>query len=913
MTHPIVVERWAPDLEIYGKRKAPETKPFALALFSDKAIKAASAWPGKKHNLRFLELDNGAFFYQDALPGQSIFRPRALILENNLAFRDAGANRYLVAETLELAEAKEEARKKLEDTQKALMLQGDKLTEDERRSLGGINEALAKLGPGGSASGDGFLTTFENLYESSAQGVIWDLALPVPVDLIHMDKLGQDRAITLRLLRAATLDDQGDEHNLILKLTNGPTQYALVFGRNNSVQWWHYRNMPSEERLFLEEQVKAIEDTARLTTSDRKIIREAQKQIEKVMEAARQDGRGSDDLEKSEKEAIKNLKAQIKDVTSSKRDLTPEDEKRRSELFTKIFYDRANVNLQEDTNSLFDRIFDVTIRFLRKGQVSIQLDKQPAWIWTNGAISKLRGYNQMLPKNSRLIIHSDGGNFGVCVGRPDYARNGLYRTGVFEPGYVIDPTKVRFDFDADFVSTSIDGDTGTFTGIGPFGQKVVARFLEVKPASEKGGIKTPPQYQIEIELFSDPEGNYSPEVHLVTFHILASDTPERAGMVWQNLPTKNPQQVQTVIDVVSQDATDKTPAYIVPIGNRHVTEGGNANGLPPDIVGREVVLRIRAVSDGGVYDLLTPGIVKRVEHKKVSLIDRLQGLLRFKKGYPGEVHLFIVGIEELLNRPIKFAIIGNGKYPNDFIRELLQNAGLREEEYAGVPTGNIGIKRLKQPAAGEVPDIQPQNGVHFWEYIQELVSKHCSGWRLVNRSSGLVLEPDVYRMRPDLAYSTSYKAHNPLHIKKDFEVWEDWAEYFTEATFTGSVDPQTGKRWASTVTRPEALDERFEGRSLYYTGTPLIYTAEVDDSLSSYEDCVLASRRFKVKLMLPPWYMKFDAAYNPTLRAGDIIPVDGIQLLVENVSRGNVKAGKGTTPRMTVTGRFYEDIDLLLE
>ena len=65
----------------------------------------------------------------------------------------------------------------------------------------------------------------------------------------------------------------------------------------------------------------------------------------------------------------------------------------------------------------------------------------------------------------------------------------------------------------------------------------------------------------------------------------------------------------------------------------------------------------------------------------------------------------------------------------------------------GIAAGNIGIARLKPPAAGEPPDIVPHTGARYWEYMQSVVKKHCPGWKLVSRNIGLVLEEDIYRDR----------------------------------------------------------------------------------------------------------------------------------------------------------------------
>lgn len=906
----IVVERYCPVVDIYDKRPAPARPPYSYEVLADKALKSTTVWPGLRHNVRVLELSNDAFFYQDALPGQLPFKARALILDYDLIFHDAGATRWDIVPTAKETVARGDARRGYEATKEELdKVKTDTLSPTEleahKLALATVEDRLFQL----SQDGKGFLTTFRNLYDNGGvDGFIYELSVPnIPLDLIGKDDLLKDGAVTLRMLRAEPDEEQGEAHNLIYKFTNGTTQYALVFGRNNSVQWWHYRNMTGAARLKLEDTLNKLEDNGRLTGADNEQLRQWQEDIESIKESAKKNGRSEQKLLSNEKAAIKTLKDKIAERKEQKQNLTAADEKQRAELLKKLFYEQVNVNLQEDTRSLYNRIFDVTVRFLRKGQVQIQLDKQPAWTWTNKGIAKLRGYYTMLPARSRLIIHSDGGTFGVSVGRPRHKSAGSLWTADFKPGFVLEPGDIRWNIDGDFISRVFDEGTGIYTCIGPYGTKVEASVKEITPQGVRGGITKDPTYQLQIELYADPQGAYTPEVHYIQWLSLAGDmAPLGAVPTWQSLPSGDRYAKQLVQDVLSQDAEDKTPHYEVFIRDR---DGESA--LPTDLARCEAELSLISISDNVEYSF-GRCIVKRAEFLKRRKLQAIP-FLRLFGADDAQVKLHVLGLEEILNKEIRYPFPGNNKTPNQFIRELCQNAGLRPEEYSLVSDGDMGIPALKPAAAGEAPEIKPATSARYWEYLQDIVSKHCRGYRLVVRplpagGSSLALELDTVRDRPELAYSTSLKASNPLHIKKGFDVYQDLSEYYTEAIFIGAVDPQTGKRWAGSKSIPQATDERFKGKSLYHVGEPRPYYSPPDDTLLSYEDAVEAARIFMEKGGRPPWYCVITVAYNPTVRAGDLIRVDGIKCVVENINRGSLKAAKREVPKMTLACRYYEDV-----
>lgn len=905
--HPPYLERWAPVVELYDKRRPPLHVPYSYEVLSKKAYDQTAAWPGRRHNIRLLETSPDAFLYEDALPGQSPFKPRLLMLDYDLIFRDSGANKWLLVPTEEAEAARAVARIHYENIVEALVeiqtekqKDGKDLEDEQKRQLAGARDALAQL----QNENVSFLEThYHGAFGTWSEFIKWSLTVPnVPIDLVCRETIGQDRAVTLRCEFSAPTDDQG-EFVKEFHFTDGPTDYAMVFNDGGSVEWRHYRNMKASLRRAKETELQTILDRGRITGKDREQIRNWRELAEGIKEKAKAEGRDGKKLTSAETGQIKFYRDQIEQLQKSKQGLSGEDEKRRAELLKTLYYNPPEpVNLQEDSKSFYGRVFDITVMFHRRGFVSVRLDKNPPWVWQNKAIAKLRGYNQMLPARARVLIRSTGGAFAVALGRPRFKKEGFLYTADFIPGFDIAPEDYIWEFDADFVETGVED--GAFYGIGPFGTRVEAKIVKVVSSATKAGLKVPSKYQLQLTLKSDSSGVYSPEIHYINFQVLAGEVPPRSDLRWTNLPGGDRHAKQLVRDVLSQDAEDKSPLLEI-----HVDDNGGRSLLPHDLINRETVVKLLRMSDGREFKLLQNGVAKRAElHERRSLAQTVANFLRIKPRAKSDIKIHAVGMEDVLNREIRYPINGNGKFANDFIRQLLRNAGLREEEYEGVPAGDIGIRKIKLAAAGRPPEIKPDKSARYWEYIQEIVKKFCPGWRFLVRAEGCVLEPDAVRDRPDLDYRTNRKATDVLAIRRGFQVFQDLEEYFTEAIFTGAVNPQTGQRWSRSKSIPEATDERFEGASLLYVGTPRPYIAEPDDTLIDADDCTQASRQFMDKYGRPPWYLVMNVAYNPDVRCGDLIRADGYRVVVENISRGSLNADRGEVPQMTILARFYDDV-----
>jgi hypothetical protein len=911
-------EKYLPVVTLYDKRQAPAHGPLSLELLSERAWRESAAWPGKRSGLRLMELSSEAWQNEDMLPGQMPFKPRCLMLDYDLIFRDAGAEKWIrppsEAQAVELEKSRagyEATVAELEKLKAEKEADGKTLEDEQNRQLAGAREMILQL----QDDAGGYARTFNDLFECNADGLKYGLSVPnIPVAFISKETLGQDPAVTLRILREQPVEGQDARHDLIFKFSNGKTQYALVFRRESSVEWWHYKNMSGSRRAALEAQLAAVEDTGRLTGADNEAIAQWRGEIDAVKETARLDGRTGKNLTDEEKLQIAALKENIrvrKDAKSG--GLSGENERKKADLENKIFYDKQPVNLQEDTKSFYNRIFDVTIMFHRKGFVSLRMDKNPPFFWENKAISKLRGFNQMLPKDSRILIEANGGAWGVCVGRPRFKKLGQLWTQDIAPGFTISGDEARWLFDCEFIATEID-ESGKFTGIGTYGQKVVAKCVQIveeKSAADNrasgqssGGVEKPARYQLQIEMTPDESGVYSPEVYFINFHVLAGEVAPRSETRWSSLPSGNRFYRHRGEDV---QTSEEIAGGMVINASIHDPRGDNA--VPLDIAGRECDLKLIRMSDGTEYSLLETGVAKRVERHTQNAITLLGGLLGLRQKMSSKISLTALGLDEVLNQPIGYVIYGNTKYPNDFLRELCRNAGLRPSEYSGIPAGNIGIKKLKPPAAGEPPDILPARQARFWEYMQHVVRKYCYGWRLAARAEGLVLEPDVFRDKTAFHYQTTLPASDPFAVRA-LHHYQDLEEFFTSATFTGAKNPQTGKRWSATKTIPEATDKEFEGISLFYVGTPRPYVAETDDGLASFEDCALAVRRFMRHYGLPPWYFEWDCAYNGELRPGDILKLNDVLVLAENVRRASINIASGTAPTMSVTARVYADIPI---
>jgi hypothetical protein len=913
-------EKFLPVVELYDKRKPPAHPPYSLELLSERAFRESKTWPGKNANLRLLELSKEEWKNFDALPGQAPFKPRLLMLDYEAIFRPSGADKWLryinendadasgkdkyAKEAESAALAYQKTVDELEKKSRELAVQGKSLSEEENRQLTGAQKILETV----ESSGGLFLKTFASgSLHKNVEHAVYQLALPnIPVDFMHLETLGADRAVTIRFLWSQPVAEQSN-HQLAFKFSGGQTQYALVFTEGNSVQWWHYRNMTGKAREKLEHELEETRDRERLTGEDLTNIEGWKEEIKTIERQAQFEGRSTSKLTDDEKQRIKELKDNIDTLTDYKQGQTPENAKKIADLEKKLFYDQVPVNLQEDSKNFYNKPVEVTVIFHRRGFVSIRMDKNEPFVWRNNAIAKLRGFNTMLPKNARILIHSTGGAWGVCIGRPRFKKLGQLWTSDITLDYAITGSEVRWLFDCEFMESEVD-DEGTFTGIGPYGQKVIAKCVQVvegKTAAENGGVEKPHKYQVQIELQSDPDGVYSPEIHFINFHVLAGAVPPRSERRWSSLPSGNRFDKHRAEDVQTTEE-DTGGLY----AEAFLHDPYTASGVPIDLAGREAAISIIKMKSGDQYALIGSGVVKRAERQRVRNLKLINGLLKLFGRMDSKVKLDVLGLDEVLNKPIGTILYGNGKYPNDYLREMCQNAGLREDEYSGISAGDIGIKQCKPAPAGEPPDIHPNRNARYWEYMQDFVKKHCPGWRLAARPDAIALEQDVYVDRTaQFNYRTELPANDPFRVH-ELHKYQDLDEYFTEATFTGAVNPQTGKRWTVTKTIPEATDPEFEGISLLHVGTPRPYFAEVDDSLGSFIDCVFAVRRFMAKHGLPPWYVDMEVAYNGELRCGDIILVDGIRVVVENIKRGSINIGHDEAPRMSVTTRFYDDVPI---
>jgi hypothetical protein len=939
---------YVPVLEIKSHFAEVSRSPYIEDILGEKLWKQGGAAPGVRSGFVRQALSKEFQFVDDPLLGQIPFRPRLMHHDYRPAFNDRGIGAWEQITTPEEIAARATAREYYTTVRDAMFVKGefsdaDKAVLNDASSEAATRQALidthAKLSvtqkeqlasalsyiPQFAAKGSGFLKEVENMFDigQGVRGILWDFSVPnVPKTLISTFELKQDQWQTFRIFRSSLPKEQAvTEWELLL--SNGTTQYAFVFRKEEGIEFRHYKNMKPRARFLLEQQLEAVLNTGRLTPEDRLYIASLLDQVNVITKASKDAGQSKPIGVQADQIAA--LKKEIKQREKDKSGLDDYNRALKEKLEKKLYYDTQSVTLQEDTRSLFNTIFDLGISFHRKGYIGVRISKsEPVYIEIK-AITKTLSYGTMLPRGCRAIIRSRGGKFYLGHGNPDFVDHSLLYGQPFSLPYslgavenVVGPDGVtRRLLASDAYSVELDA-----VGVGEDNAapgdnlallpncSMTIKIEQLQPLQTRTqlGVVTvtkPAIYRICLDSYSLPDATskrreFSPEIYRGSIFLPGESAPLPEESVWESRAKRYP-----ISDVLIQDDEDRASIHEV-----HFEDGlRKPANLPLNLEGSCCDLYMLNQLTGEKSFLQQNGIVKSPGASDVGRIIGAEGgdkvlelTRRAGSGFKLDVH----GLAQLLNRPVRFQLIGNNRPPAEYVRDIMLAHGIPEWFSRNLPSGDVeGLDRLPKASAGQPADIKPAVGVPLINFIRgDVVLKHCIGWRFVpHPTEGALIEEDENRERPDLAYSTRV-AHDdelamlgPLHFRQNTE------NFASEILVLGAFDPAKGERFSSYSRRYEASRKK---TSSYFTGTDHTYIADVDESLKSQAKVDLFARQIEKKKGLPPIEADQLVWYRPDLRTGLIPTFDGVRFLIIGIQRSSLKiAGR---QQCVLTLRLAEDI-----
>jgi hypothetical protein len=939
---------FTPVLKIGRHYKDPAHLGMQVDLTGEEMLRQAKVAPGEISRLLLNPLSEETRYIEDPLVGQIAFRPRELAPEYSFRWIDtatSGAMAWLQPpqpeELAQRAASRERVTAQLQQlaTKAEVTLVQIKAMHEQNRTAdastrkAAFDALLTKLKTiernavmGNlilfdelTEKGTGFLQTVADLFGSGATGVRWNFAVPnVEKILLSSWELQEDQTQCFRVLRQSPLPWQVKSEWGVY-LGNGWTQYAVVFTKDEAVEFRHYRNMKPRKRRQLELRLKRVLESGYLTASDMAQIAKWQTQIALIRKAASDSGNNKPGS--AAEKQIAQIQAQIQKLQKRKNGLTDAMERERNHLERQLYYNKVPVSLQEDARSLFDREFTISIGFSRKGFVWVRIGTgakpgSSEFRYEVEGITKTGKPGRILPKGSHIMIRSNGGPFGLVYGVADHAP--LARL-------VSQPIEIHGAYNAADWKVVLDAiglnDADADADINqPLLQLPRARInwsiQEVQPSREVAGITHNAKIRIVLDFVSEPHpesegfdpytGNrdYGAQLYRATLigNAAAPDGPAEAE--WDSREHGYP-----IEDVQLQSDAERGAMHDVFL----IDTPGRDIQLPYDLEGRYCDFGfVDTREDSPTFRQYIPvvrgGSTAQPAGQDVRYFAR-DGKMDIATRLSSARHLQVHGALKRLSRPIEVPLIGNGRRPNEYFRDLMLTNGVPTELITGVPMGELpGLDRFGPVRPGEYPDIKPNVGDDLLNTMRDLTQKHCPGWRIdEDAASGIVFTPDIFRDCTSVNYSTNVVFDHPLAVHRDdgdeFRIWQDVSEYFTDAVITGAYDPGSGRRFASTHRIWEATEKP---GSAYFVGERRLYRPAPDDSMRSRAKCVRFGRTFMMRKGLPPWFVRFKTWYDPARRENDLIRLDGIRIVILNLQY--LRFQKSINQRMVVTARLAQDI-----
>ena len=894
--------RWKPIVRIYRKPSPSHLPYFFDAMPSQLRSQLVTA-PGRRLNLDLIPLkgddklgDSGAVEF-DGLPGEPRkWVPYAMTIAGDIRWTDnyADGSQWVLRPTPRTLEALQ-LDLDMYNTKVAELKAIVTPSQDDKDELAEYEFLIEQL-----TNGQAYLRNVRDALNTGAAGIFWGLAVPnVPCIVTQTITMDKDRSFSLRFRRNKPNEAQAKHTFSIMMQTQGAnsTCYALVIGDGgNASEWWHFRNMSNKKRDEMLEKREDLLDQKRLTADDRRKLLELQDK-EAVIRATAKSTKSK--LTNEENNAIKTMHEDAKKIRKEKSKVDANTREALAKLENDLFIAKESFTLQEETESLLDKEVDVTFTFLHAGFVEVR-SATSRYIYENKRVTTLQPprYSSQLPDGAFLTIKSDGGKWALAYGHKNYER----RAELWSQGF-----EIPFEF---LMSEALF----TYQGYVPEGCTVACSLVRV--SNPKIGIKTNTKgkWQVKVVMTSD-DGLYTPELYRIELHIKAGQVPDLGQAIWDSSLPENRWQrtIDRVKDVLIRHDGGRSTHCEVHISNQNdKTESifGTAE-LPQNLADCVCNVSLLDTINGSEHALLTYGKIPNAvrEHMK-KLKEGPEGFVVIPST-GGTAVLDVVGCENWLNQNVKARIVGHGKYPNDYLRELAHDAGLPPEMYAGIPEGNIGLERIPEVVPGSYPTEKPSYGSRYLEVMKEVVNKWCYNWDLLSSDIGLELTPKFGRKRPELTYNSppAVIVKSPLCLRSKFQWKQDTTDYVTTVVVVGKKDPATGIRYTATATNPQGYDERFKD-SVYYVGEEIILEMSVDESLTSQVACEHRARKELDQRGLPPFTADVEIDLNPSLRLGDEPKLYDLDVRLQEIDFGGLNSGGSEGQKVKSTFRLVQDAKL---
>lgn len=885
--------RYFPRVVLY-KQPRPVLSPAYRFWMAGQLEQQVKTPPGRASNARWIKLDDDQTEY-DGMPGApSSHAPYALTCDYSiewLATATQGKAGWILRPTPE-----EDAYRQLDRTyyqNEAERLQAiiaqkvkDKQShEEEDEQLESVLGILDQLAPGA----PGYFKTAFSAMGTNVSGVFYGLKAPnVPMACESAFTLPARRAISLRLERLKAPENFSEQtrqarHEWRLFIANDigakSTCYGLIMGEDgNACEFWHFRNMARGKREKLLAQMRAVEDRGRLSPSDHKqlLLWDAEEQaIRAAAKKEKEKTKRKELLTPEQSDRIEDLHQLAQNLKDSKK-LTKADEAELSDLKEKLFLAQENFTLQESAQDLIGKPVDFTIHFLESGYIVIACEGSE-WVYENKRLTGAHPpiYASGLPKDCRMFIESDGGQWGLVYGRPKYAS--LVLLG--QP----------FEIDRPVTLAEIEW---YFGGKAPEGTSITARLVPVRAASTSPeGILTPGTWQLRINLTTD--GAFSPELYWVEM-ILPPGEMEEAEVVWDSQNPGNPDAPSGnwVQDVLIQSERARGPHLTV-----HVARPG-LDSLPLLLAGLACDVTLYDRQELRSVTMMRSGKVvvnPNARLRRLSLAGEAAALKRVSM-VGSEVAFEAVGLQEFLAAECQVPFVLNGEYPNDCLHDLCFYAGLHPALYAGIPTGDIGIPPIPLEQPGRYPELKIAPGTRTLEAMRHIVREYCPGWQLITDTEGLTLVEHAERDKTQQSYGLppEVDVRSKYCLRNEWSLVQDTSDVITGVTVLGAINPATGVRYSATETIPQMYEEGFED-SVFWIGEERHELCSPDEGLKSDDACTRAAReRMNITPLTPdglaPWRGDIEIDLEAEVREGDVIPIFDVKYLVDSIAFGSLAA-----------------------
>lgn len=688
-----------------------------------------------------------------------------------------------------------------------------------------------------------FWQDIRNPFGDGANGVYRSLSAPnVPCRIRTDARLDEDRPFTVWFYRAKPDEAQEDA---TLRLSFGG-KWRLEFGQGGGAKLYKLRPMKDADRKALEDELKAIDDSGKLTRTDKTQIKAWRDAADLVVANAKKAGRRKKtDLTAQEQFQLTDYKARTVALRASKKGLTGSARARRKAILDLVFEESTEVTLYEDSHGLLNRTFAVTFLPQPRGYLTIANSfSANYWNYQDKAITDKREFGVLL-ESAPLEVSCNGGSFWWKWAYPAIDREGFIEG---EGNLGADMTDVVFICNGDW--SAMPGTTVLYG---------------VQGIDQARG-----KFRWRLALGSD--GRYMPFVYTQILEAPASVRNIAAETVLFDTQTAP----GVLADATAQFDLDlRGRKYAIALNN----EGGALDWLAEVSEGLQVEVW------EGERQVFTGVLRGRSE----EILAAGQSVLHFEA----------YDRWELLREDIAWTeIAGDGKRLDAHLREVLAGRGFAAWEVVTVATPSLLLPRA---AVGEEPKCKASVGEFRGQYVRDLAERHAVGLEvyfdeqgrfvLARKGADIAQINFVLRHANNSGFDTEYIVSNPRPSV-------DYADYYNWVQILGAEKPGHGsvrERYAAvyadygSVTNPASPN---------YLGYWKALRPQPDDSLNT-QALVNRALRQLVTAKKVIREVAFDTTLDPGFRIGLRCRYDGTPVEISGVSPTERKTG-----RANVTVRY---------